>query len=89
MTPDAVMTLAGAFLRATLLVCSPILVTSLVAGVFVGIVQTATQVNEASVSFVVKAMAVVAVVAAVGPAIAAEAVSYTRHSFEAIGTVVR
>ena len=44
-----------------MLVAGPILLASLFAGLAVGVVQAATQINEASVSFVVKVGAVVAV----------------------------
>jgi len=67
----------------------PMLVVALVVGVVVGILQAATQVNEASVSFVVKVIAVTAVLAVLGPAIGTQMVDYTRRSIEGIALVVR
>lgn len=62
---------------------------SLVAGVAVGLAQTVTQVNEASVSFVVKTAAVLAALAIFGPNLLGHAVQYTRASLLAVEHVVR
>lgn len=89
MNPDQAVTLVSALLRTTLYVTGPLLAVSVIAGVFVGIVQTATQVNEASISFVVKVVAVITLATAVGSQLATYVLDYTRTSFEAIGNVVR
>lgn len=89
MSVDGALGLLAELLRASLYLAGPPLAVSLVAGLIVGVVQTATQVNEASVSFVIKVAAVTAVIAAGGPTLAAHAVSYTRHSLEAVAHVVR
>jgi len=75
-------------LRTVLYVAGPILVVSLLAGVLVGIIQTATQINEASVSYVVKVVAVGAVLIVLGPRLAQEAVGYARQNLKAVATVV-
>jgi len=89
MTPEAAMALCAAALRMTFLAVGPILAAALVAGLLVGVAQTVLQVNEASVSFVVKVIAVTAVLAVLGPAIGTQMVDYTRHSLESIALVVR
>jgi flagellar biosynthetic protein FliQ len=76
-------------LRTTLWLCGPILAVALVAGLLVGVVQTVLQINEASVSFVAKAAATIAVLVVLGPLLAAKVVDYTRASLEAIEHVVR
>ncbi len=88
MNPDQAVTLVAALLRTTLVVTGPLLAVSVMAGVFVGIVQTATQVNEASISFVVKVVAVIAVAAAVGSPLATYVLDYTRANLAAIANVV-
>ncbi len=88
MNPDQAVALVAGLLRTTLYVAGPLLGVAIIAGVFVGIVQTATQVNEASISFVVKVIAVVAVGAAVGSQLATYALDYTRTNLDAIGDVV-
>lgn len=81
--------LVSQFLRTAGMIALPILLASLVAGLVVGVVQAATQINEASVSFVVKVVAVVAVLVAIGPSLTAELVRYTRESFRSVATVVK
>jgi flagellar biosynthesis protein FliQ len=76
-------------LRVTLWVSGPILAFALVAGLLVGVVQTVLQINEASVSFVVKVAAVIGVLAVLGPMLAGKLVDYTRGSLQAIEHVVR
>ena len=88
MTPEAAMALCVEALKATFIAVGPILAVALLAGVLVGVAQTVLQVNEASVSFVVKVIAVTAVLALVGPAIGTQMVDYTRHSLENIAFVV-
>ena len=89
MTPEAAMGLIASALRATFLSAGPVLAAALVAGLLVGVAQTVLQVNEASVSFVAKVMAVTAVIALLGAGIGTQMVDYTRHSLESIALVVR
>ncbi len=89
MNPDQALAMIAQMLHMTMFIAGPILMASLAAGVGVGVIQTATQVNEASVSYVVKVLAVVGVLAAVGPMMAEHAVGYMRESFDALEHVVR
>jgi flagellar biosynthesis protein FliQ len=88
MTSEGALTLMTGLLRTAVYLTGPALLASLAAGLLVGLAQTATQVNEASVSFLVKVMAVVLVLVAVGPALGAYAVTYTRTSLQALEHVV-
>jgi flagellar biosynthetic protein FliQ len=88
MNVDQAIALAFQLFRTTLFVAGPILAAALVAGILVGIIQTATQINEASISFLVKVGAVVAVSLALGPQLASYVIDYTRASFESISQVV-
>jgi flagellar biosynthesis protein FliQ len=87
--PDEAISLVATFFRTALLVTTPVLAAALVAGVIVGVLQTATQVNEASISFLVKVCAVLAVGIVLGPQLSSYLLHYTRESFEAIAQVVR
>ena len=89
MNPDQAVGIVAALLRTTFLVAGPLLAVSLIAGVIVGVIQTATQINEASVSFLAKVVAVVAVGIALGSQLATYVVDYTRSNFEAVSQVVR
>jgi flagellar biosynthesis protein FliQ len=76
-------------LRAALWVAGPVLVIALLAGIVVGMAQTVLQLNEASISFVVKVIAVVGVLLVLGPFLAQKLVDYTKHSLGSIEHVVR
>ena len=89
MNPDQAVGIVAALFRTTFLVAGPLLLVALVAGVVVGIIQTATQVNEASISFLVKVAAVLGVSLAIGSQLATYLLDYTRANFEAIAQVVR
>jgi flagellar biosynthesis protein FliQ len=87
--PDQAIALVGGLFRTTLFVAGPILACALVAGLIVGIIQTATQINEGSISFLVKVCAVLGIIVVLGPQLGSYVVSYTRTSFEEIAQVVR
>lgn len=75
-------------LQVTIYAVGPILVISLIAGLMVGIAQTVLQINEASVSFVVKITATIGVLVVLGPLLATKVMDFTRQSIESIATVV-
>lgn len=89
MNLDQAIALIAELFRTTLFVVGPILAASLVAGVLVAVVQTATQVNEASISFLTKIIAVVMVGLVLGPHLATYVIDYARTSWQAVGQVVR
>ena len=60
MTPESVMTLGRTALEMTILVASPVLLVTLVVGLIVSVFQAATQINDASLSFIPKVIAVLA-----------------------------
>jgi flagellar biosynthetic protein FliQ len=76
-------------LATALWACGPILLVALAAGILVGVGQTVLQINEQSVSFVVKVAAIIAVLVGAGPALAGKVVDYTRSSLRAVEHVVR
>src|SRR3569833_643728 len=67
MTPESVMTLGRTALEMTILVASPVLLVTLVVGLIVSVFQAATQINDASLSFIPKGIAVLATFAIAGP----------------------
>ena len=89
MTPEAATTLIANALRITFVAAGPVLAAALVAGLLVGVVQTVLQVNEASVSFVVKVVAVTGVLVVLGPALGTQMMDYTRNSIQSIALVVK
>ena len=71
-----------------LLVSAPILLTVLVVGLVVSIFQAATQINEATLSFVPKVVAAVAVLAIAGPWMLTMLVEYIQRTLLAIPTAL-
>jgi flagellar biosynthetic protein FliQ len=87
-TDSALALMLGLFMTCAR-VGGPLLLIALAAGLVVGVAQAATQLNESSVSFVVKTAALVATLLLLGPTLAGFAVQYTRTSLQAIEHVVR
>ena len=71
-----------------LLVSAPVLLTVLVVGLVVSIFQAATQINEATLSFVPKIVAAVAVLAVTGPWMLTTLVEYLQHTLQGIPAAV-
>jgi flagellar biosynthetic protein FliQ len=88
MNTDQALSLMSSFLRTVLYVTTPLLCVSLIAGVVVGIIQTATQINEASISFLVKVAAVVGTGIVLGAHLAAYTIDYARTCLGAVAGVV-
>ena len=71
-----------------LLVAAPVLLTILAVGLLVSIFQAATQINEATLSFVPKVFAAVAVLAVAGPWMLTTLVEYLQRTLQSIPSVV-
>jgi flagellar biosynthetic protein FliQ len=71
-----------------LMVAAPVLLTVLVVGLVVSIFQAATQINEATLSFVPKVVAAVAVLGFAGPWMLTTLVEYIRNTLLAIPSAV-
>jgi flagellar biosynthetic protein FliQ len=88
MDATQVFTLGQQGLYLLLTVAAPMLLTVLVVGLAVSIFQAATQINEATLSFVPKLVAAVAVMAVAGPWMLTTLVEYIQRTLQAIPTVV-
>ena len=71
-----------------LMVSAPVLLTVLSVGLVVSVFQAATQINEATLSFVPKVIATVAVLAIAGPWMLSTLVEYVRQVLQAIPSAV-
>jgi flagellar biosynthetic protein FliQ len=78
MDSTQVFTIGQQALLMLLTVAAPMLVVVLVVGVVVSLFQAATQINEATLSFVPKLLAAVAVMAIAGPWMMTTLVDYLR-----------
>ena len=84
MTAEHALDLAREAIRIAILLGAPLLGVALVVGLISGLVQTATQVHEHTLSFVPKLAAVVLTLAAILPWLLARLVEYTG---QLIGTI--
>ena len=67
---------------------APVLITALVVGFAVSLVQSITQIQEVTLSFVPKAIAVAAALLIAGHWMIAESVSFTEQLFERIPSLL-
>ena len=84
MTPEMVLSVARESLTVTILVAAPLLLAALVTGVLVGVLQAATPINEMTLSFIPKLLALVLVLLATGPWMLEMLTGYTRTLFHNI-----
>lgn len=84
MTPETVLTIAREALTVTTLLAAPLLLVALVTGVLVGILQAATQINEMTLSFIPKMLALMLTLLITGPWMLELITSYTRTLFTSI-----
>jgi flagellar biosynthesis protein FliQ len=84
MTPETVVGIGRQALEMTLMLSAPLLLTALAVGLIVGIFQAATQINEMTLSFIPKLLAMAAVLALTGPWMIRHLVEYSRGLIESI-----
>jgi flagellar biosynthetic protein FliQ len=84
MTPETVINLVQQGMEITLLVSAPLLLTALITGLVVSIFQAATQINEMTLSFIPKLLAIFAITVLAGPWMIGMMVDFTRRLFSGI-----
>ena len=82
MTPESVMTIGRQALELTLLVSAPLLLAALAVGLLVSVFQAATQINEMTLSFIPKLVAILVMLVAAGPWMITMMVEYIRRLLE-------
>ncbi len=88
MTPTTVIEIGRNAIEAILLVCAPIFAAALVVGLIISIVQAATQINEATLSFVPKLVAIFVAMLLAGPWMITVLTDFMRQLYEAIPTLI-
>ena len=88
MSPETVMTIGSRALEITLMLAAPLLLVALVTGLIVGAFQAATQINEQTLSFIPKLLAMALAVVVAGPWMLKVLISYTRELFESIPSLI-
>jgi flagellar biosynthetic protein FliQ len=84
MTPEIVMNIGRDAMEITLMVAAPMLLVVLAIGLVVSVFQAATQINEATLSFIPKLVGVFAALVFAGPWMLATMVDYMHLVFTSL-----
>ena len=88
MTPESVMSLGRHAMEITLMISAPMLLVALGIGLIVSIFQAATQINEATLSFIPKLIGIFAALVIAGPWMLSVMLDYMRELFASIPSMV-
>jgi len=81
MTPDAIVGLMAEMIKVTLLVAAPMLIVGLVVGVLISLFQAVTQIQEMTLVFVPKIVAVLVTLVAALPWMIGMLINFTQNLF--------
>ena len=84
MTPESVMNLGRQAVEVALMLAGPMLLLALIVGLMVSIFQAATQINEATLTFIPKLLSTFLVLILAGPWMLQVMVDYIRRLYESI-----
>jgi len=87
MNVDVVVQMARDAMFTLLMVAAPMLIVGMIVGLLISIVQAATQVNEMTMTFVPKIVAVMVTAVIFMPWIVAKLTTYTQETFARIAAV--
>ena len=88
MTPTTVIEIGRNALELTLMISAPLFIAALVTGLIVSIFQAATQINEATLSFVPKLVVIFITLIVAGPWMITMMTDYMRRLYESIPTMI-
>jgi flagellar biosynthetic protein FliQ len=89
MTQEMIIEIAQRAVLMMVILAAPILVVSLVVGLLVSIFQAVTQINEMTLTFVPKVIAIFVVLIVLGPWMLQMLLGYTATTFSSIATFAR
>ncbi len=84
MTDQTVIDLGSQAIMVTMQVAAPVLLTTMVIGVIISIFQAATQINEQTLTFIPKIIAITAAMIVCGPWILQVMMGFTKEIFNGI-----
>jgi flagellar biosynthesis protein FliQ len=87
MSPEAVMTLAHHAMYTALILAAPLLLIALVVGLVVSLFQAATQINETTLSFIPKLLAIAVTLVIAGPWMLTTMLDYMRTVLTNVATL--
>lgn len=88
MTPESVIAMGRTAMEVTLMVAAPLLLVALIVGLIVSIFQAATQINEQTLSFIPKLVAVFVTLVLAGPWMITIMTDYMRTIFSGIPQLI-
>jgi len=89
MSEQYVIDVATGAIWITLKIAAPALLAALIVGIFISVIQAATQVQEQTVSFVPKIIAITASMIITGPWILQQFIFYTKTLIQSIPNITR
>ncbi|MFO1467838.1 MAG: flagellar biosynthesis protein FliQ [Steroidobacteraceae bacterium] len=88
MTPATVLDLGHQALIVTIMIAAPLLLVALLAGLVIGMLQAATQINESTLSFIPKLLMLVLTLFVAGPWMLRVLIDYTHDLYASIPGVI-
>ena len=88
MTPTALIELGRQAVEVTLMVSAPLFIAALATGLLISIFQAATQINEMTLSFVPKLVAIFVTLVLAGPWMITVLTDFMRRLFESIPSMI-
>ncbi|HEY1102024.1 MAG TPA: flagellar biosynthesis protein FliQ [Burkholderiaceae bacterium] len=88
MTPEMVLSYGRHAMEIMLMVCAPILLVALGVGLVVSLLQAVTQINEATLSFLPKLLAVLGALTVAGPWMLSTLVDWIRQVITSLPTAI-
>lgn len=88
MNSQTVLTLGQDSLEVMLMIAGPLLLVALIVGLLISILQAATQINEMTLSFIPKVLAIFGTLLLLGPWMLSTLVDYTTRLISSIPTVI-
>lgn len=89
MTPESIMGIGQHALYVAMLVAAPMLLTALAVGLLIGVIQAATQINEMTLSFIPKLIAMALVGLVTGPWMLRVLVQFTHQLITGLPDAIR
>lgn len=84
MSPESVLTIAHQAMVVSLMLAGPLLLIALAVGLLISMFQAATQINETTLTFIPKLIAILLTLVVAGPWMLATMLDYMRQLFNGI-----
>jgi len=89
MTEEMVMSIGAEAIRTTVYLAGPMLIAAMVIGIMISVLQAVTQINEATLTFIPKMVAIIVVLAVMAPWMMEVMEHYTIEVIGKAGETVR